>query len=507
LTDLLLLVPPDSQHLHTENAPPLQALGVGYIAAYLREQGLRVAILDAYLEDLSPEQIAYALTRAPCRVLGISLQSHMTLGATVAAMEMAMQSGWRPTHITAGGHFATVCDEQLLTRLPWLDSVVRGEGEETALDLVRRVLAGRDWRTAPGLSFRRGGKTIRTSPRPLERDLDKYPWPSRWDTWSHLVARGGVPSMSSARGCWGNCSFCCSTALYRDAIGPRHRTRSAKGVADEIEDLTRRAGPIYFQFVDDTFLGVGTKAVARSRDLAHELAARRLPCSFSIEARADATLKSKSVLPLLRRAGLQSVSLGAESGVERALKTFNKRVTAAQNLQAVGLLTQLGIGVTLGFIFFDPYATTCELRQNLDFLKSVKALNPSVALPPLFTELLTVEGLPLKEQLEKEGLLRGDAFSGFEYSMRDERGALARRLWRGFREPRAWLLDPYLTRWPPERLGGVIEPWDIGTMEAILDFADRQPLGEDEDGFLQRLARDRELALRTRARPDRQDTY
>jgi hypothetical protein len=106
------------------------------------------------------------------------------------------------------------------------------------------------------------------------------------------------------------------------------------------------------------------------------------------------------------------------------LDTFNKNTTVAQNIAALKLLDRLSIPTLAYIIFFDPYTTLVEARENLDFLLSIRAL-PNVRFELiLFRKLIPISGTELFERIRGDGFLRGDAISGHWFVFRNPKVAL-----------------------------------------------------------------------------------
>ena len=60
-----------------------------------------------------------------------------------------------------------------------VDYVVRGEGEDTLVELAGALAGGRDPEEVAGVTYLRQGKIRRNPPRPFREDLDSLPWPAR----------------------------------------------------------------------------------------------------------------------------------------------------------------------------------------------------------------------------------------------------------------------------------------------------------------------------------------
>jgi radical SAM superfamily enzyme YgiQ (UPF0313 family) len=475
--DVLLVMPSDPVSLAYDLSPPLQALGIGYLGAYLHANGCHVTLLDAHLEGLSPEAIAAVVERIRPAVLGFSVQSRTALVEVWHILKSMEARELRVEHLTLGGHFATVSDQAILERLPEIDSIVRGEGEEALLEIAKAVIRGKDWRTVEGISYTHNGHVIGNPSRKAPTEIDRYPFPFREYSFQSLKRVRGILSIVSSRGCWGACSFSASKQLQAERGRPIWRPRSPKAVADEVQLLVEKYNADFIQFVDDCFLGTGHRGSERAAAIAKEILARDLKVRFSIEARSDTVARSSETLALLKESGLAAVTLGVESGVDRTLRTFNKQTSVGTNMRAIKVLKNVGLRTTIGFIFFDPYCTPDELYENLQFLQHIKEIDPDIGLPPCFTELLIFEGTPIKEQLEADGLLRGDWQHDYTYVFADKRATLVYDLWKRFETIRPNILNPLVDtfglRIPLFDLKSrLLDAWDFDTMNSILSFVE-----------------------------------
>jgi len=117
-------------------------LGMGYLSAVLQQRGHTVQMID--VRD-GPEKVAERLISRQPLIVGFSLifQVFLPRFRKVAA-HLRMRGV--TSHFTIGGHFPSLCHDEVLKHFPELDSVVRYEGEHTIVDLVDRLLTKRDWR-------------------------------------------------------------------------------------------------------------------------------------------------------------------------------------------------------------------------------------------------------------------------------------------------------------------------------------------------------------------------
>jgi anaerobic magnesium-protoporphyrin IX monomethyl ester cyclase len=359
----------------------LEHLGIGYLAAKLRQDGHQVEILDAELQGLDESQMAARLTEADYDLLGITMPDTLTADAVVGFLTQwePPRTHERQLHFTVGGQGATRASRQLLAAVPSLDSVVRYEGEETLSELAGRLEAGQEWRATPGIAYRGDGGYCESAPRPRPDPLDNLPFPAR-DALPPLLAAypNAAASVLSSRGCYRRCAFCNVGAFFGN-----WRARSAGNVVDELETLARDFGVTRVDFQDDNFVGPGERGRDRARAIAAQIRQRGLDIRFRIMCSADA-ITHEAIAPLVE-AGLYSIFIGIESGCQRRLTAYRKG-TVEQNVRALQVLERIGIlsKCEIGFIMFDPDGDLEEIRENLAFLREhVRFMTPGTLMNSL----------------------------------------------------------------------------------------------------------------------------
>jgi len=375
-------------------------LGMGYLAAVLQRQGRTVEMID--VRD-GPAEIAAQLIARPPLVVGFSLIFQFFL-PRYRAVASALRAAGIESHFTIGGHYPSLCHDEVLVNFPELDSVVRYEGEETLVELVERLSTGRDWREIHGLAYLQAGYVKETPARALVADLDSLPFPYRPYEADTIGGFMTLPLLAS-RGCARRCSFCSIHTFYRTAPGKVVRVRKPAKIVEEMLHLNRHYGVRVFLFQDDDFPlwgAPGRRWADELVDRIHEsgLAERTL---WKISCRAEyveADLFSK-----LRSAGLFLVYMGIESGVEQGLEVLNKEMTVEQNLAGVQTLKDVGINFGYGFMLFDPSSSFESIRENVKFLRAIVGDGSAAG---TFSRMLPYGGTPIRDRLQREGRLRGD---------------------------------------------------------------------------------------------------
>ncbi|MFO1115138.1 MAG: magnesium-protoporphyrin IX monomethyl ester anaerobic oxidative cyclase [Beijerinckiaceae bacterium] len=331
------------------NWPPAWA---AYLAGALRNAGFGdIKFIDAMTNDLSEDALREMLAREKPDIIGAT-----SITPSIYKAERALQIAkeLHPDAITMiGGIHATFMYQQVLTEAPWIDVVVRGEGEEVLVELVRAVDEKR-WpaarRSIKGLAFAEqdgeAKKIVATEAAATVKNLDAIE--PDWDIleWSKyryipMNCRVAIPNM--ARGCPFTCSFCSQWKFWRD-----YRIRDPRKVVDEIEGLYKKHDVRFFILADEEPTINKKKFVA----FCEELIARGLneKVLWGINTRVTDILRDEKLLPFYRKAGLIHVSLGTEAAAQLKLDRFNKETKVADNKRAVQLLRDAGIVVEAQFI-------------------------------------------------------------------------------------------------------------------------------------------------------------
>lgn len=319
---------------------------VAYLSGALKKAGYGdVKFIDAMTFDVDDAALRQAIVDYAPDIVGATAITPSIYKAQ-EALRIAREAA--PDAITVlGGVHATFMYRQVLAEAPWIDAIVRGEGEEIMVNLVKLIDDG-GWparrETVKGLAFVEDGKVVATAAAPTVKDIDSIvaDWGIlNWEKYNYipLGAKVAIPNM--ARGCPFTCSFCSQWKFWRD-----YRIRDPKKVVDEIETLMRDHGVGFFILADEEPTINKKKFVA----FCQELIDRKLDILWGINTRVTDILRDEELLPFYRKAGLIHVSLGTEAAAQLKLDLFNKETTIAQNKRAVELLRNAGIVVEAQFI-------------------------------------------------------------------------------------------------------------------------------------------------------------
>jgi magnesium-protoporphyrin IX monomethyl ester (oxidative) cyclase len=280
------------------------------------------------------------------------------------------------TKIIIGGWMPTLIPEHVL-RLSRCDAVIRGEGERSLPELVRRI-DDKEW-SIKGVSYRVPGQdSIKHNPNSIaltQKEFDDLPMP-RYDVLPPLgrYFRGDNPcfTVEASRGCThSKCIFCWNSTRNCDT---RWRAKSPRRVVKEIRWFHDTYGSSIFFFADDSF---GARADWLS-EFVSQMNAEFRPgeVGYVASMRIDALDVKK--LRALRRSGLRTVFHGVESGSKECWRTLAKGFDPEINRQYIlGLAKkemEAGIVPIFSFIAGIPNETEKDLDETVSLCRQLTDL-------------------------------------------------------------------------------------------------------------------------------------
>jgi len=325
------------------------------------------ALVPAFLERTADDVLA-----AGPRVVGFSSTFSQNVPSLVLA-KMLKQRNPSLAIVFGGGNCDGPMGAALHRAFPWVDVVVRGEGERVLPGLVRDLLAGGRIRPGPGLCYRDGGQPVAIPQSGAAGvPMDAIPTP-RFDEYFERLAKTTFATevmrhvrlpYETSRGCWwgakSHCTFC---GLNGTTMA--FRSKSDDRVVEELTALARRHERLDFTLVD-TILDM-----RYFRDVLPRL--RDAGCDLSLYYETKSNLRREQVR-LLRKAGVNFLQPGIESLSTPILLLMRKGVTAFQNVRLLKWCAEYGIHVFWNVIYGFPgeppeeYARLARLAPSLTHL-------------------------------------------------------------------------------------------------------------------------------------------
>ena len=351
--------------------PPL---GIGYVASALKTAGYDVHVLDCTF--LKRKEALTKAMAVKATVTGIYCMASMVENSFWFARYLRGHCGL----LIAGGPMPS-CDPDGF--LDHFDVVVRGEGEQTVVELLRAYEEGSDLQNVAGIVFKKKGEApagngaiYSTAERPFVENLDRIAFPEREMLPNAQYLRYGkrkygfsITTVMSTRGCPFHCEFCSNVVF-----GGSYRERSPGNVVDEIEEALG-LGYDRISFADDVF----TMNPRRVLEVCDEIHKRGLRFQWECLGRVD-TLDFPLALAM-KAAGCMRIYFGIESGSEAILKLMHKKITIDMARKAVEAASRAGLQVGAFFILFYPGDTNETVLQTLRFALSLPVDYLGLTLP------------------------------------------------------------------------------------------------------------------------------
>lgn len=322
---------------------------------------------------------------------------------------------------------AEALGRMLLERLPEASVCLLGEAEYSFVRLCQAVRAGDGLETTPAALYRSGGRILLSAPPQRPVDFSFLPFPAR-DGLETRQGPDGVNTASvrvqSSRGCTATCLYCAESRANLPG-GGRRKAWIGKPLdlfVAEIRELCDRYGAYYYNINDSSFEDPGAEGLSRMRAFCTAVADQGIVASFKIHLRVETLDRLDDAdLDRLKRAGVDVIIMGVESGLASELAFYRKRATVDAMRRGVDRLDHDGrFFPLLGHMMFSPVLRLEDLPAKTAFLRRIRRgwdyLN-------LSNNLLVHYGTAYHDALRREGLdaAQGAVFPVVPYRYRDPR--------------------------------------------------------------------------------------
>lgn len=361
MNKILLINPPpaiaSNSDFRFQNVP----LSLVYVGGYARKRGFPVKIIDAYNELMPAKRVLEIAAQEKPGIVGITCDA--TRLDIIKLLFRHLRALLPDALLVAGGSLPSFRQEDLL---PWVDVIVKGEGEASFADVAECFEAGRPFDGIKGIYVKKDGGYVFNGERGPIEALDDYFFPA-WDLvdvkhnfffWGRTAP---VATIVTSRGCPERCSYCAVHALW----GHRHRQVSAPRIVEELALLHDKYG-VREVYIKDNLFTFNKKWVA---DFCEGLIKRGLKLSWSCGT--GVKYVTPEILALMKKAGCHTINYGFESGNQQILDSVDKNTTIAQSLEAARMTKAAGIHIFGFFMMGFPGETREQIEDTINLAKEI----------------------------------------------------------------------------------------------------------------------------------------
>ncbi len=398
---VLLVHPHPGISVNRYSGAPFVPGGALLVGTALHHAGYRVKIIDQHVEKDWQLRLSEGLQEnVICLGISCIIGDQISNGLEIAKFVRAHST----LPIVWGGVHPTLLPEQTLEN-EFVDIVVRGEGEETAVELMKALEENKSLAGIPGISYKENGKIVHNRDREFI-DLDTLP-PPCWELIDIHRYTGGHQgyryiSLKTSRGCPFNCGYCYANVFHKR----RWRSMSVDNVLKEMTFLMDQYAIDLFLFDDEEFF----IDIKRGRELVE--AFKRLNICWKASIRVDTLLRmDDAFLELIRESGCIWLGIGAESGSNNMLNLMNKKITRENILEANRKLARHHLRAQFFLMVGFPTETWEDMKETISLALQLKRENEGAEISAfsLFTpypgcelhDLAVVHGLEPPDCLEK----------------------------------------------------------------------------------------------------------
>ena len=378
------------------DGPPLGSpLSLLSLAGTLREANFEVVLIDAAIEPRYLERIAEECVSALC--IGISvLTGPMIRGAMEAAI--FVKSRTPGVCVVFGGWHPTLCPESTL-REPYVDVVVRGQGEITIVELATALAYKQPLDLIAGISWKKQGRLIQNFERHVQ-PVDTFAPPAfdmtDFDAYERVSGKRELAYATSI-GCPYACNYCTDMVVYKR----RFNAYAAEHVVAELTGLVVRHRITNVALLDSNFPVDLRRAIAIAKGIRDS----GVKFTWTFQASTDFICRmSQEEVQLLADSGVSYMGFGTESTSASVLKLMNKRHQRVDEMYETARKADLaGIRITFNLILGYPGETEADRLITFKTMSDIGRQFSNVRFSPnIFTPY---PGIPIWPQLRELGVI------------------------------------------------------------------------------------------------------
>lgn len=362
------------------NIPERPHIGLGYLSQYLLDKGYDHDFIDMNLLKSYSEFKKRTKRYAP-DIIGLTMVTPGYLKGY--KLIKRIKKDFPKSKIIVGGPHITLVLTKLFKDCPEIDVGFVSEAEQNLVDYLNQ---GCRPEKINGILYKKG-KKVYFNPPVLEPDINKFHFP-KYEKFD-LPHYSGI-GLYTSRGCPFRCIFCNVESYRRKAV----RVRSAESVLAEI-DYWYKKGQSLFPIEDDNF----TFSRQRTIDLCNAIEKHRYPSIiFALGQGVRADKVDKRLLKKMYSVGFKYITIPAEAGNDKTLRSLRKGETIKQIESAIKNACDLGFEVRVLFVVGAPGETWKDLEDSFKLAQKYPVMYCR------FNNLMPIPGTALFDWVKQEKL-------------------------------------------------------------------------------------------------------
>jgi len=363
-----------------QHMPPLSIL---YLSAAMEKSGYepRIFNTDTLVKDMGIYYFGFdmrnlidGLKEFKPDMIGITCP-YSSRWLFTQRLSKLLKSVFPDIPIVIGGIHPTAFPEDCLASSD-ADHVIIGEGEETAVALLKHTLTGTKPYDVEGIAFKNNGKTICSPKKQFISKLDNIPFPAYHlidvERYKHICRNDRISqlkglyfSILTSRSCPNECTFC----NMHLAHGRGYRQRSPENVLSEIEYLIGKYNVRQFAIVDDNFTLLKPRTLAILKGIID----RKMNIKFITPNGLSAKTLDDETIWHLKAAGALEICVAVESGSEYIRNTvYNKNISSEKIRSVVASCKRHGLPCKAFFMVGAPEDSELTVRESIDLMRQIK---------------------------------------------------------------------------------------------------------------------------------------
>ncbi|MFX0020979.1 MAG: B12-binding domain-containing radical SAM protein [Candidatus Hermodarchaeota archaeon] len=368
----------------------IPAIGLESIAANIIDL-VEVKIIDGKVRNLTLNEIIKEINEFEPDLVGISCSFTIGINFTLNIAYESKKLGY----ITVLGGWHPSFTHSEILKFPYVDVIVRGEGELTFRELIKN----NKLEEIKGISYKVNGQIIDNPERPLIKDLNNLPLPARklrnHKTY-YQIFQMPLDAIETSRGCPYKCTFCNIHLFYRGT----YRTKNTERVIKELKMIANQKISNNVLIVDDNF----TANMKRVEEICDKIIDEGIKLDLICQSRIDVIKNNPNVIQKMSKAGFWLFFLGIESFSQKSLNEIQKKVKFRDIAEAIKILNDNNI-LIIGSMLIGSNLDEQERDTDL-MIKIVKKLGIDF---PIYSIMTPLPGTKFREILiEKDYLLTRD---------------------------------------------------------------------------------------------------